>query len=199
MFNASFVTNFGANNSGDKNHRTESATASQWRDLFASHSEALSSVARILTQGPCSPAVILVNAESKISGTDIPATFRYRYAIRAVVLAALIMPSLEECPGGFELFDCGTADLAHFEDRMAALPYRERCVVFLRDVIGYSRRETALLLSTSDSQVDDLLYFGRKRLLLQGPVTIERVRSHFDTGSFQANDSATLGDLRDHA
>jgi hypothetical protein len=93
------------------------------------------------------------------------------------------MPSLEECPDGFELFNCGIADLACFEDRMQALPRRERCVVFLRDVLEYSRRETALLLSTTDSRVDDWHYFGRNRLLLQGPVALGRVRRYFAASS----------------
>ena len=156
--------------------------ASQWRDLFASHKEALSSVARILTEGPCSPAVALFNAESKIKDRDIPEEFRYRYAIRSVVLAALVIPSLEECPDGFELFDSGSGDLAEFEARMAALPRRERCVVFLRDVLGYSKRETGLLLGVGDSQVEDSHYSGRKQLIFQGGAAFERVRPYFDAG-----------------
>ena len=153
---------------------------SQWRDLFTLRSEALSSVARILTEGPCSPSVVLFNAESKIKDRDITEGFRYRYAIRAVVLAALVIPSLEQCPDGFELFDGGPADLVTFECRMAALPRAERCVVFLRDVLGYTKRETGLLLGMADSQVDDSLHRGRNRLLLQGPLALERVKHHFD-------------------
>src|SRR5580704_17825497 len=142
---------------GSEKHCSE-LLACQWRNLFVIHSEALSSTARILTEGPCSPAVVLFNAESKIADRDIPEEFRYRYAVRSVVLAALVMPSLEQCPDGFELFDCGSAELAELEARMAALPRRERCVVFLRDVLGYSKRETGLLLGIGDSQVDDSLY-----------------------------------------
>jgi hypothetical protein len=155
--------------------------ARHWRSLFVFHNEALSSTARILTEGPCSPAVVLFNAEKKIADRDIPQEFRYRYAVRSVVLAALIMPSLEHCPDGFELFDSGSAELTKLEDRMAALPRRERCVVFLRDVLGYSRRETGLLMGIGDSQVDDSLYSGRNRLLLQGGVAFEEVKPYFDT------------------
>jgi hypothetical protein len=151
----------------------------RWHDLFLHHREALSAVARILTDGPCSSAVILFNAESNIKSRQVVEGFRYQYLIRSVVLAALVMPCLEECPDGFDLFDCGTADLAYFEDRLQALPHRERCVVFLRDVLEYSRRDTALLLSTSDTQVDDLHYFGRNRLFFQGPALLERVKPYF--------------------
>lgn len=168
-------------------------TTSKWRNLFAFHSEALSSVARILTDGPCSATVVLFNAEFKITDRDLPEEFRYRYAIRAVVLAALVIPSLEQCPDGFELFECGSADLAEFEARMAALPHRERCVVFLRDVLGYSKRDTGLLLGIADSQVDDSLYFGRNRLLLQGARTFERVKPHFNTSVPLAFEHTTYG------
>jgi hypothetical protein len=151
----------------------------QWHDLFFQHREPLSTVARILTEGPCSPAVILFNAESSIKSREVVEGFRYRYLIRAVVLAALVMPCLEECPDGFDFFDYATAELAYLENRLQALPHRERCVVFLRDVLEYSRRETALLLSTGDAQVDDLYYFGRNRLSIQGPVPLERVKPYF--------------------
>ncbi len=190
--------NSGTRSKSGKNHYI-ALTACQWRNLFVSHSEALSSVARILTEGPCPPAVVLIHAESKIRDRDIPEAFRYRYAIRCVVLAALITPPSEECPDGFELSDCRTVELAHFEDCMAALPYRERCVVFLRDVLGYSRRETALLLSMGDSQVDDSRNFGRNRLRLQGPVALERIKRYFDAGSGLAHDRATPGALLDYA
>jgi hypothetical protein len=72
-----------------------------------------------------------LNAESKIADRDIAEEFRYRYAIRAVVLTALVIPSLVQCPDGFEFFECRSAGLAEFECHMAALPHRERCVVFL--------------------------------------------------------------------
>jgi hypothetical protein len=155
----------------------------QWRKLFVQHQDILSAVARILTDGPCSPAAILFNAEMNLKSREVSAEFQYRYSIRAVVLAALVMPSSEDCPAEPELSDCCTADLAHFEHRIQALPYRERCVIFLRDVLEYSRRETALVLSASDAQVDDLHYFGRSRFLLQDLVAFDRVKRYFAANS----------------
>ena len=169
--------------------------AAQWRDLFIVRKEALSSIARVLTEGPCSPAVVLFNAESKIQDRDIPREFRYRYAIRTVVLAALVMPSLEECPDGFELFDSSSADLAEFEGRIAVLPRLERCVVFLRDVLGYSKRETGLLLGVGDVQVEDSHYSGRNRLILQGGIALERVKPYFDASSCSEGEAAMDGGL----
>lgn len=173
--------------------------ASEWRDLFVSQQEALSSIARILTEGPCSPAVVLFNAESKLKDRDIPEEFRYRYAIRTVVLAALVIPSLEQCPDGFELFESGSADLAEFEACMAALPRGERFVVFLRDVLGYSKRETGLLLALGDSQVEESCYRGRNRLLLHRGFAFERVKPYFNTRSCLAQDGIMRSELPSHA
>lgn len=173
--------------------------AQEWRDLFRSHGEALSSVARILTEGPCSPAVLLVNAEAKIKDRDIPNPFKFRYAIRTVALTALGIPPLEECADGFELFDSGSAELVEFESWMAALPRPERSVVFLREMLGYSRRETALFLSIGDSRVDDLLQLGRSRLLLQGPVPFDRVKRYFQASASFAQEPSTRGALVNYA
>lgn len=184
---------------GNEKNRSRELLAHEWRDLFRLHGEALSSVARILTEGPCSPAVVLVNAEAKIKDRDIPDPFKFRYAIRTVALTALVIPSLEECADGVELFGCGTAELVEFESRMAALPRSERCVVFLRDVLGYSRRETALFLSIGDSRVDDLLHLGRNRLFLQGPVSFERVKRYFDASATFVQEHSTHGALANYA
>lgn len=184
-----------SHNNGEFGQRT----ANQWRDLFTFHREALSSVARILTDGPCSPAVVLFNAESKIKDRDIAREFRFRYAIRAVVLAALIVPSLEQCPDGFELFECGSADLVEFENRMAALPRPERHVIFLREMLGYSKRETGLLLGIGDSRVDDLLYLGRNRLLLQGLIAFEGVKPYFDISGSSMREHTLGGTLLSYA
>jgi hypothetical protein len=169
---------------GDKIARGE-LIAWLWRNLFVTYSESLSSVARILTEEPVSPKLVLFNAECKIKDRDIPEEFKYRYAVHTVVLAALVMHSLKDCPEGFELCDCTSAELAEFEVRMVTLPRRERCAVFLCDALGYSRRETGLLLSVGDSHVNDLLDSGRNRLLLQGRIAFEGVRRYFNPrGSF---------------
>lgn len=164
-----------------------------WRNLFVTYSEALSSVARILTEEPVSPKLVLFAAESRINDRDIPEEFKYRYAIHSVVLAALVTHSLKNCPEGFTLCDCTSAELANFEVRMVTLPHRERCAVFLCDALGYSRRETGLLLSTGDSQVDDLLDSGRNRLPLEGRIALESVRHHFKAKGSVAHDYITHG------
>ena len=154
----------------------------QWHDLFLVHREALAMVASMLVEGPCSPAIILFNAEYRIKDSAIPQELRYANAVRMVVLTALTMPSLDLCAEGMELFPYRPIELAAFEVRIAALAFRERCAVFLRDVLGYSRRQTALLLNTDDSHVEDLLFFARKRLGLQGAACFDTVKLYFAKG-----------------
>ena len=45
-----------------------------------------------------------------------------------------------------------------------ALPLQERVVLFLRDVLDYSRRDVSLLVGISDVQADRLLSLARRRL-----------------------------------
>jgi Sigma-70, region 4 len=156
-----------------------STTADQWRALFQRHRDALSAVASILTDQACSPSFVLFNAEFKLQDKAVAAEFQLRYAIRTVVLVSLGVRLLEGCPDGIELFDCKTRELMDFREMLEALPLQERAVLFLRDVLEYSRRETALLLKTSDSQIEDLLTTGRGRLLREGAVSIDRIRQHF--------------------
>ena len=45
-----------------------------------------------------------------------------------------------------------------------ALPLQERVVLFLRDVLDYSRRDVSLLVGISDMQADQLLSLARRRV-----------------------------------
>jgi hypothetical protein len=45
-----------------------------------------------------------------------------------------------------------------------ALPLQERVVLFLRDVLDYSRRDVSLLVGISDVQADRLLSLARRRV-----------------------------------
>ena len=171
----------------------EGSIASQWREVFLRRRDSLSAVASILTDGPCSPAIVLIKAESKIQDRYVCVEFRYRFAIRAVVLAALEIPALNQCHDGIELFDCRMPELIHFRERMAALPITERRVVLLRDVLEYGRREISLLLNTSDTRVDELLCFGRKRLVLDGPAGVDCIKAHFASIAATTTSASWMG------
>jgi Sigma-70, region 4 len=47
---------------------------------------------------------------------------------------------------------------------IGSLPWPERAVYFLRKILNYSRRDTALLLGLSDANVDQLHCIAEKRI-----------------------------------
>jgi DNA-directed RNA polymerase specialized sigma24 family protein len=85
-------------------------------------------------------------------------------ALRAVVKAAIAY--------NYTLIDPRTAfasqltvdDGGMAAPLLAALPWPERAVYFLSEILHYSRRDTALLLGISDCSVEQLIRFGRKRI-----------------------------------
>ena len=79
-------------------------------------------------------------------------------ALRAVVKAAIAL-NQGVGDGGSDASMQFTVSVPGF----AAAPWRERAVLFLREVLRYSRRDTALLLRISDGDVDQLLHYARQR------------------------------------
>jgi hypothetical protein len=172
--------------------RDDCATLKEWRDLLAANRDALSAIASILIDGPCSPAIVLLNAQAALEGRSVSVVFCCRLAIRTVVSQALAIPPLDESADGIELYECEIAELRSFRELMRRLPLQERRVVLLRDLLRYGRRDTALLLNMSDLGVDDLLIAGRKRLELEGSLFLEYIRPYFDAMLSPTRDSAKL-------
>ena len=176
------------------------ATAAEWQDVFAEERNALSVIAQVLVEGPCSPAIVLFQAQVALEGRSVPVEFRYGSAIRTVVLEAVGMPRLNESAEGIELCNCEIPALLSFARQMGTLPVKERRALILRDVLGYCRRDTALLLKMSDWEVDEHAYQGRKRLELDEQTITERFRplfaptSIFTGGAMQpiTNDDAPI-------
>ena len=69
-----------------------------------------------------------------------------------------------------------------------ALPLLERVVLFLRDVLDYSRRDVSLLVGISDVQADRLLSLARRRVA-GGTTTLPRA----PIGSTPANQHLNIG------
>ena len=150
----------------------------KWHDLFDAERESLSQVANILVDEHCSPAGVLLKAESRLKDRHVSDEFLYRCAIRAVVVEALDMRP--EVPAVDQVrCECEAAKSDQFQECIASLPIHERRAVLLRDFLGYARRDIALLLNLSDSRVDELLSFGRRLLSgLETPMKMQIAWSH---------------------
>lgn len=160
-------------------HQQASSVAEQWSILFGDHRDVLAAVAELLVDGPCSASLILLNAEQKLHEQAIAKEFRFPYAVRTVALAALEMQISDECPDGFDVFECKIYQLACFVTELKSIPLLERAVLFFQGVLGYSRREIGLLLHVGDLEVDELLLSARARDLFIGTLPIDRMGWYF--------------------
>ena len=135
-----------------------------WSALFEEHHSELIEVAEILLYRNGSPEAILQTALAELDGTPFDKAFAKASATRAVVKAAIahnytgIDSWLVTAPSGT------INDLLSGLRPLEALPWAERATYFLRDVLRYSRRDSALLLGISDVNVDELNRFAKKRM-----------------------------------
>lgn len=141
--------------------RTQSQET-KWQAFFQQERSTLMEIAEILLYRNGCPEDILQTAlgESCSSPFYQPSVT----ATRAIVKAAIAhnyqftdswIATASSGPVPYELY--GPLPLE-------ALPWAERAVYFLREVLGYSVRDTALLLGTSDSNVDQLNRLAAKRM-----------------------------------
>ena len=135
-----------------------------WSALFEEHHSELMEVAELLLYRNGSPEAILQTAFAELDGRLFDKAFAKGAATRAVVKAAIAHNYT-----GIDSWIL-TASSGTFEDEhpgllpLEALPWAERATYFLRDVLHYSRRDCALLLGISDTNVDELNRFARKRM-----------------------------------
>lgn len=135
-----------------------------WDALFEEHHSELMEAAELLLYRNGSPEAILQTALAALDGRPFDKAFGKGAATRAVVKAAIAHNYtgidswiLTASSGSFDEEQLGPLPLE-------ALPWAERATYFLRDVLHYSRRDCALLLGISDSNVDELNRFARKRM-----------------------------------
>ena len=135
-----------------------------WGALFEEHHSELMEVAELLLYRNGSPEAILQTAFDALAGKPFDKAFGKVAAIRCVVKAAIAHNYA--CIDSWIL----TASSGTFDDEhpgvlpLETLPWAERAAYFLRDVLHYSRRDCALLLGISDTNVDELNRFARKRM-----------------------------------
>jgi hypothetical protein len=135
-----------------------------WSALFEEHHSQLMEVAEILLYRNGSPEAILQSALAELDGRIFDKASGHVAATRAVVKAA-IAHNYTGIDSWIITASSGTIDYEHPGLRsLENLPWAERATYSLRDVLHYSRRNSALLLGISEANVDELNRFARKRM-----------------------------------
>jgi len=161
--------------------QTQSTNSKVWAALVRAHRAQFLLTAASLLSCACCAEEILKQALQELGGSNVPERFQYGYVLRIVVQVALRhlrVCSMTSKDDRFPETGHGT------EFSFKALPMQERVVLFLRDVLDYSRRDVSLLVGISDAQADRLLSLARTRLA--GGTTafrrapIESISAHLD-------------------
>jgi hypothetical protein len=147
-----------------KRTQHQATPSGTWRTVFDEQEATLTVVAEMLVPCRISPRKILDQALTALEGSPLRDAFGQISAIRAVVKAAI----------AYRLKASNSASEAeallpqNYQfpriPHIGMLPWPERAAYFLREVLGYSRRDTALLLSISDAKIDQLHKFAEKRI-----------------------------------
>lgn len=99
--------------------------------------------------------IAMDEARNEMRIAEVPVEFAGRFAMRVVVRLAI--RCVQQVERSCEPAGNGNVVPLFF------LPWPERVAFVLREVLGYSRRDTALLLSMTDPQVNRLLEMARRR------------------------------------
>jgi len=135
-----------------------------WGALFEKHHSEFMEIAEILLYRNGSPEAVLQTALDELNGGPFDKACGHVAATRAVVKAA-IAHNYTGIDSWIITASSGTIDYEHPGPRpLEALPWAERATYFLRDVLHYSRRDSALLLGVCNANVDELSRFARKRM-----------------------------------
>jgi len=147
--------------------RHHSKHEGMWRALFQQQHLHLTEVAEILMCRSASPEVVLQAALAELEGHLFDKSFGNASATRAVVKAAIAY-NYTAIDSWIATASSGPVNGEHSGPlSLESLPWAERAVYFLREVLRYSRRDTALLLGISDTNVDELNKFARTRMGIQ--------------------------------
>jgi len=141
--------------------QTQHTNSKNWAPLVRAHRvQFLLTAASVLSCGCCAEEIVK-QALEELGGTYVPERFQYGYALRIVVQGAL--RHLRACPMTSK--DDRSLETDHDAPfSFKALPLQERVVLFLRDILDYSRRDVSLLVGISDVQADRLLSLARRRV-----------------------------------
>jgi hypothetical protein len=145
-----------------------------WPALFNQQRATLTTVAEMLLPTRVASGQVLEQALTSLEGSPLRETFGQTCAIRAVVKAAIAY-KLKNANCASEA-EAPVTPKRQFRriPHVGMLPWPERAVYFLREVLRYSRRDTALLLGMSDGNIDQLHKFAERRIRYFSNASSER-------------------------
>jgi Sigma-70, region 4 len=135
-----------------------------WPALFNEQRATLTTVAEMLLSSCVASGQVLEQALTSLEGAPLREAAGQICAIRAVVKAAIAYKLKNaNCPSDAEAPVTPKHQFPRIP-HVGMLPWPERAVYFLREVLHYSRRDTALLLGMSDANIDQLHKFAERRI-----------------------------------
>ena len=135
-----------------------------WAALFNDQRAMLTTVAEMLLPSHVASGQVLEQALASLEGSPLRVSFGQICAIRAVVKAAIAYKLKNaNCASEAEAPATLKRQLPRIP-HVGMLPWPERAVYLLREVLRYSRRDTALLLGMSDANIDQLHKFAERRI-----------------------------------
>jgi hypothetical protein len=140
----------------------------KWDEALALHREQLRFYLNYLIQCDCSRE-LLTEIEAEVRDRSIPDEFKFRFVLR--MLIRKVVDHLRECTQIGKMRHSRSLDSPDVNKNLPAL---ERLVYFVRDVLEYSKRDTALLIGITDAQADKLLSLARRRIdMYEGPSALK--------------------------
>lgn len=135
-----------------------------WHALFKEEDTKLRIAALIIVNRKASTESILHAALQELEGGPFYEAFGLASALRSVVKTALAYNLGARDREGSPPSSAAFRDEDDVELSLMKLPWPERTVYFLCEILKYSRRDTALLLGISDTNVDQLKRLARRRI-----------------------------------
>lgn len=146
----------------------------KWHTLFKKERTTLKIAATMILRRKASTESVLHSALEELEGRPFYEAFGLASALRSVVKAAIaynqtVTDREDPLPSSAVVTDEADVELP-----LMKLPWPERAVYFLCEILKYSRRNTALLLGISDTNVDQLKGIAKKRTSFIAPDDFER-------------------------
>lgn len=141
---------------------------SDWVLIQGLHRDKLGFYLDYLVQCECDHQ-ILSNVDDEVRKWSVPNDFKLRFLLRTLVRKAI--EHMRECA---HQGDRPPSQCRNSSNTAGDILSQERLVYFMRDILEYSTRDTALLIGINDSRVEHLLSLARRRIdMTDGPSAFE--------------------------